>query len=177
MASKKKFEGYEVSVTAPRMSKFEEGLYDRAQMTPEQRRQEAIDMALGFAGGPIAGVTRAEAQAARQASGYLKSVQALKDKAAANAKSLAGSNTRPVRKTLDTLGQPLSSKKEYLRQLDRSYSEEGRNIKPSLDDYDMASFDDYAKGGKVKAARYAKGGMVKSRDGIAKRGITKGRMR
>lgn len=161
MASKKKFEGYEVPVTAPRMSKFEEGLYDRAQMTPEQRRREAIDMALGFAGGPIAGVTRAEAQAARQASGYKKSVEALKERAAANPKSLAGSNTRPVRKTLDTLGQPLSSKKEYLRQLGRSYSEEGRNLKPSLDDYD----------------RYAKGGMVKSRDGIAQRGKTKGRMR
>jgi hypothetical protein len=35
----------------------------------------------------------------------------------------------------------------------------------------------FKKGGKVKAAGYAKGGMVKSRDGIAKRGKTKGRMR
>jgi hypothetical protein len=35
----------------------------------------------------------------------------------------------------------------------------------------------FKKGGKVKAAGYAKGGMVKSRDGIAKRGKTKGKMR
>jgi hypothetical protein len=32
----------------------------------------------------------------------------------------------------------------------------------------------YAKGGKVKTAKYAKGGKI---DGIAQRGKTKGRMR
>jgi hypothetical protein len=49
MPSKKKFEGPEVSVTAPRMNKFEEGLYDRRQMTPKQKRDEAVNMAIGFA--------------------------------------------------------------------------------------------------------------------------------
>ena len=158
MASKKKFEGQEVTVTAPRMGAMEQYLYDENQKPEAQRRQETIDTALGFTG---AGVTRAEAQAARLASGYKKSVEALKDKAAANPKSLAGSNTRPVRKTLDTLGQPLGSVKEYLRSVGQSYADEGRNLKPSLEDYD----------------KYAKGGMVRSRDGIAKRGKTKGKMR
>jgi hypothetical protein len=169
MASKKKFEGLEVVSTAPRMNKFDEVEYDNATrmgMTPEQYRQKTMDTALGFTG---AGVTRAQAQAARKASGYLKSVEALKAKAAANPKSIAGPTTRTGRRTLDTLGQPIGSNKNYYRNVAQSYADEGRNIKPSLDDYDM-----YAKGGKVKTAKYAKGGKI---DGIAQRGKTKGRMR
>lgn len=46
----------EVTVTAPRMGRFESGLYDRKQMTPQQRQAEAIDVATGFIS-PI-GITR-----------------------------------------------------------------------------------------------------------------------
>lgn len=54
MASKKKFEGPEVVVSAPRMGKFEEIMYDdnerEARKTPEQRQEELMDMAMGFSG-------------------------------------------------------------------------------------------------------------------------------
>ena len=166
MATKKKFEGQEVVVSAPRMGAMEQYLYDERQKPEAQRRQEIIDTALGFTG---AGVTRAEAQAARQASGYLKSVQALKDKAAANPKSLAAPSAARKSRTLDTLGQPIGGNKEYLRNVAQSYADEGRNLKPSLEDYDA-----FAKGGKVKTAKYAKGGKI---DGVAMRGKTKGKMR
>jgi hypothetical protein len=50
MASKKKkFEGPEVAVTAPRMSAMEQYLYDERQKPEAQRRQEIIDTAMGFA--------------------------------------------------------------------------------------------------------------------------------
>jgi len=50
MASKKKkFEGSEVAVTAPRMSAMEQYLYDERQKPEAQRRQEIIDTAMGFA--------------------------------------------------------------------------------------------------------------------------------
>jgi hypothetical protein len=49
MPSKKKFEGSEVAVTAPRMSAMEQYLYDERQKPEAQRRQEIIDTAMGFA--------------------------------------------------------------------------------------------------------------------------------
>lgn len=54
---KKKFEGLEVAVTAPRMGRLEQGLYDENQKPEAQRRQEAMDIAMGFAspGPAIAG--------------------------------------------------------------------------------------------------------------------------
>ena len=48
MASKKKkFEGPEAVVTAPRMGKLEKGMYDYSQMTPEEKRKKLRDMAVG----------------------------------------------------------------------------------------------------------------------------------
>ena len=48
-AVKKKFEGSEVAVTAPRMSAMEQYLYDERQKPEAQRRQETMDTAMGFA--------------------------------------------------------------------------------------------------------------------------------
>jgi hypothetical protein len=56
MASKKKFEGLEVEVTAPRMGRLERAEYDyaaRQGLTLEQYRkkqEDMVDMAMGFSG-------------------------------------------------------------------------------------------------------------------------------
>lgn len=56
MASKKKFEGPEVVVTAPRMGRIERFEYDdaaRQGLTPEQykkKKEDMVDMAMGFSG-------------------------------------------------------------------------------------------------------------------------------
>lgn len=118
MASKKKkFEGLEVEVTAPRMGRLEQGFYDRKQMTPKQKLEEAIDVGMGFAS-PMA-------------------------------------ISRPIDlRKMSKLGQ---------------LAERGAFAAGAAPD-NLSRKDDENK--------YAKGGMVKSRgNGIAKRGLTKGRMR
>jgi len=70
MASKKKFEGLEVVSSAPRMSAMEQYLYDRKQMTPEQRFKETMDTALGFTGAGITGVAPKAAKAAQYVADY-----------------------------------------------------------------------------------------------------------
>jgi hypothetical protein len=51
MANKEKSDGvFEVTATAPRMGAMEKYLYDRKQMTPKQKKEEALDTAVGFSG-------------------------------------------------------------------------------------------------------------------------------
>jgi hypothetical protein len=108
----------EVAVTAPRMSSFEKGLYDRAQMTPQQKRDEALDMAVGF--------------------------------------------STPIHIPKIDIRKLSSAKRAMSDFLTKASSGVDNVAKAATDDEDN---------------KYAKGGMVKSRDGIAKRGKTKGRMR
>lgn len=125
MASKKKFEGPEVVVSAPRMGKFEEGMYDyseaEARKTPEQKREEMTDMAMGFSG-PM---------------------------------RLAGKIDLRKLSKAKKWGQDLLSR-----------------VSGSADNVALAATN------KDEDKKYARGGMVKSRgNGIAKRGLTKGKMR
>ena len=123
MASKKKFEGTEVVVTAPRMGKFEEGMYDyhekESRKTPEQKRKEMLDLAVGFSG-PMA---------------------------------LSKIDLRKMSK-LKKLGQDFATR-----------------ASSGADNVAVAATE------KDEEKKYARGGLVKSRDGIAKRGKTKGKMR
>lgn len=119
MASKKKFEGTEVVVSAPRMSKFEEGLYDRGQMTRQQKMDEAMDIAMGFSG-PVA-LSKIDLSKASRVAKWGKDV----------ASRIVGSSADNVARAATT---------------------------------------------KDDDKKYAKGGRVRG-NGIAKRGLTKGKMR
>lgn len=124
MASKKKFEGTEVVVTAPRMGRLERAQYDdaaRQGLTPEQykkKQEDMLDMAMGFSG-PMA---------------------------------LSKIDLRKMSK-LKRLGQDFATR-----------------VSGSADNVAVAATN------KDEEKKYAKGGLVRSRDGIAKRGKTKGRM-
>ena len=148
MASKKKkFEGTEVVVSAPRMDWRERGQYDADKkysertgtpmnQIPSIRRKEndkMMDMAMGFSG-PMA-LSKID----------IRKMSALK------------------RMGQDIASRIGNSSSDNIIAAARAKDKEEK----VPDDWE---YDPHAVG-------YAKGGLVKSRDGIAKRGKTKGRMR
>ena len=124
---KKKFEGPEVVVTAPRMSAMEQYLYDERQKPEAQRRQEIIDTAMGFAspgaaieGAGLKGLARnasPEFSAGRRKflgdTGKIATAAAIPGalKAAAPAvEKAAPAAVKPVQKTIEELSEEMFAK-------------------------------------------------------------------
>jgi len=154
MANKKKFEGTEVVVSAPRMRDREKQRYDNDkrfsektgmpmnQVPPYARKKnrEEMDQMMGFLGGPVA-ISKIN----------IRKIPALKRFA------------EDVMYRIGTSGGDNVLKSFMPKEKEEKIP----------DDWE---YDPYAYSQET-SRRFAKGGLVKSRDGIAQRGKTKGRMR